>query len=627
MENDTMKNDSSSQDERRVEPTKLSRRKVLTAIGGVGAAAVSGGMLASLTSPFGGGKSVHASIYGDCPETIDADDVLYHFADGLSEQTVGDKLRITIDVKDFGATGDGVTDDTEAFNDLNAHIASSIVPVSVFIPKGTYIVNPLLCTSPSFLLQLVADFSEVECEGLIKIKAGPDYTIGRAIGSEWYFSVIDIKANECKVMGVALDGNGTATLSGYKSSIVNLRWQGVTALGPRDGVNYHKGNRITKCRTYNNGGQSFTMQWNKNGVIEGCYSYGCSGMGFSRCERSILVHNIAENSHDAPFISNGRCHDILIKGNLSDVTTNGSGIDVTGTTGCIVEGNIIKRSAAWGLLVGYNVQNSNYSENVRVRGNLFESNSQGDVSFPSEICVGSAYTDRAINATDVVIENNTFVLDGSAGAFRGQTAKMAYGAVNVVVRDNEIYGTLSSSKMIFTVSSASSKNISFVRNRWNGDGTPFITTSTTYLGTFAVYDNVGIQLDANAGRMPNRGKENAGTLEMSLNRNIGTSDVDIVTIWLPGGLQFIVLEVCIVQSGSGGVLSKCYVISGYSGTTVSVISDTSTIAATGSNPPVLTPDTAEAGVFRLKISSTGVARATTIHTKLIGIDHGAVSFN
>ena len=53
---------------------------------------------------------------------------------GASQRTVIDKLRDVVSVKDFGAVGNGVTDDTAAFN--NAVTAAGTR--NVFVPGGSY---------------------------------------------------------------------------------------------------------------------------------------------------------------------------------------------------------------------------------------------------------------------------------------------------------------------------------------------------------------------------------------------------------------------------------------------------------------------------------------------------------
>jgi len=54
---------------------------------------------------------------------------------GATQRTVLDKLRDVVSVKDFGAVGDGVADDTAA---IQAAIDSTANPIDVVFPQGTY---------------------------------------------------------------------------------------------------------------------------------------------------------------------------------------------------------------------------------------------------------------------------------------------------------------------------------------------------------------------------------------------------------------------------------------------------------------------------------------------------------
>lgn len=67
---------------------------------------------------------------------------------GAVDRTVSDRLAQTVCVKDFGAVGDGVTDDTAAFNLMTAFIRSELdataartVSACVVIPRGRYSIS------------------------------------------------------------------------------------------------------------------------------------------------------------------------------------------------------------------------------------------------------------------------------------------------------------------------------------------------------------------------------------------------------------------------------------------------------------------------------------------------------
>jgi parallel beta-helix repeat protein len=64
---------------------------------------------------------------------------------GVVSRLISDGFGDLVSVKDFGATGDGTTDDTSAFT--AAAVYSSANKVRIFIPSGTYIVGYIACPS------------------------------------------------------------------------------------------------------------------------------------------------------------------------------------------------------------------------------------------------------------------------------------------------------------------------------------------------------------------------------------------------------------------------------------------------------------------------------------------------
>jgi hypothetical protein len=62
---------------------------------------------------------------------------------GAIQRTVENKLKDTVSVKDFGAVGDGVADDTAAINAAIAHVTSLTYGGAVFFPVGVYAVTEI----------------------------------------------------------------------------------------------------------------------------------------------------------------------------------------------------------------------------------------------------------------------------------------------------------------------------------------------------------------------------------------------------------------------------------------------------------------------------------------------------
>ncbi len=418
------------------------------------------------------------------------------------------KDSATLDPRDFGAKGDGVTDDTEAFNRLDAWIAQHDGPVQVAIPAGIFMVNslktPLHEPTPGkrrryALLTLRRDYSKVTGAGVIKLISGVDYAANAGgpewIGNEWHWAVVNIRANFCTVDGLNFDGNGTAALHGEDGVGWNVRWGGVSAFGEWDNQTFHVGNKAINCTVIGGGGHAIGFQYQKQAIIANNILQDSTGTAMSRCEDSLIVNNTSIRSHDAPYAVNA-CSNIVVAGNVSRGTTNGSGIDVVGSSNVIIEGNVIEESAAWGLLIGYSAQQKIGCERILAQNNLFVRNGRSvDTPMNGEICIGRPWSDTPDSARDVTVRGNRFVLDGSHGESKGNMVSIAYGASGVDVSDNTASGVANARRSIVTVW-ADSRDLRIHRNTWAGKEETVVWIKGVAVDEMHIADNRGVRAEA-----------------------------------------------------------------------------------------------------------------------------------
>ena len=124
---------------------------------------------------------------------------------GAVQRTVQSKLREVVSVKDFGAVGDGVTDDTAAFNSMTAYIRTllqaslggqPIYNVNVHIPPGSYSVSSWDLTA------LLGRSINIQAHGATLVGRTAAKVVVDCTGSRW------LRFHGLKVVGI----NGTAPL-------------------------------------------------------------------------------------------------------------------------------------------------------------------------------------------------------------------------------------------------------------------------------------------------------------------------------------------------------------------------------------------------------------------------------
>jgi hypothetical protein len=132
---------------------------------------------------------------------VNAEDVIYDppFLGGV-QTNVEAKLAQTVSVKDFGAVGDGVTDDTAAIQDAITASAGK----TLFFPAGTY--------DFSSAVSLSANTDYVFDNATLRVKSGTTVP-----------SVLILPNNGTRIIGLKLDGNKDAVSGNCFGVRINFR--------------------------------------------------------------------------------------------------------------------------------------------------------------------------------------------------------------------------------------------------------------------------------------------------------------------------------------------------------------------------------------------------------------------
>jgi hypothetical protein len=359
---------------------------------------------------------------------IDSDVVTYTSS---VERTLTSKLGEFVSAKDFGAVGDGITDDTNAILDLIDYVNANTDVTKMDFSNGEYLIdftNPRLLEGRVFA---VIDRDNLTITGgLFKAKTGT-YTSGVANGAWKVYVLFYIKGNYCTVDNVKFDVNNQSTAYDYSPSLPNVEFRHTYLHSGTNGV-YRIGNNITNNKYLNGRGQTFVGKNQEQGYMAGNHVTGSLGMGWDSSRDCVLSGNTSLDAGDAHF-GTWMSSRITLTGNHGYGNTNGNGMDIGSATDITITGNVLKDNQNSGIWVGKDQNSSDSSQGILISGNTLSNNQLYSSGSEAEIRVANLIGDvrAGITATDVVITGNRLIAS-ARGVYIANLAN------NVVITDNSI---------------------------------------------------------------------------------------------------------------------------------------------------------------------------------------------
>lgn len=305
--------------------------------------------------------------------TIEGSQVNDIVATGSTEpRSLSDRFADTVSVKDFGAKGDGVTDDTSA---IQAAIDStSSANQRLLLPAGTYISTTLSLKTNTYLFGV----------GTIKRKDSATGHLLLASG-----------VNDFVVSGIKLDANKTgATGASFavfaQSSCYQFRFDGITVInGKFHGIAI----RDTADGTQN------THSYINGCTIDGCDQY---GIEVQDCEKATVSNNTVLNSGEAGIFIYGT--------------------STSATDGITVESNYVENSGENGILAPYIYPTNNFGvTRLQVINNKVTGSGENGIAVQvdSGVISGNMSWENGttISHQGILINGNYLTVDGNTSSY------------------------------------------------------------------------------------------------------------------------------------------------------------------------------------------------------------------
>jgi hypothetical protein len=437
---------------------------------------------------------------------------------GAVPRTLQDKGRESVSVKDFGAVGDGVTDDTAAIQAADTYAAS--VGKGIYLPGAVYVCEGLIVTS-------------------VAVVSNGDATLLHKAGSGGTMMSVSSSA---VIRGLVFDGN-KSNKSGLPYCIV-LNSPDCLVTENKFKDHYYK----VIVADLAQGSRIISNRFEDNGSIANCNQIEV------KCSNAVVMANTMENIGDGHCVRTGyfsgdtvrEVSNVVIIGNTFEASDHVGVTCELGSSEILIQGNTFDA-----LEAGVKAETSPDSSDISVIGNTFSNltnavgtcfNMSGDrsvfsgntvINCPSgpffgsdSICIGNKFINSGTAAAYMVSLANTSMngITCTDNLFTGTTG----GGINIgngsIIRGNRIKTTSEFAIRAYGVGCIVSEN--YIDGATTGISVP----STFSLGTISVNYIANCSttnLSYSAGANTNVVSNNTAVAALVTSRTIATGVVTV----------------------------------------------------------------------------------------------------